>query len=49
MPTDAVDLEAEPDLSGLDGMAEPGSTDAVGDAIGNLGGGALGGPPEGGI
>jgi len=49
MPTDAVDLDAEPDLSGLDGMAEPGSTDAVGDAIGNLGGGALGGPPEGGI
>ena len=49
MPTDAVDLNAEPDLSGLDGMAEPGSTDAVGDAIGNLGGGALGGPPEGGI
>jgi hypothetical protein len=49
MPTDAVDLEAEPDLSGLDGMAEPGSTDAVGDAIGNLGGGALGGQPEGGI
>lgn len=49
MPTDSVDLEAEPDLSGLDGMAEPGSTDAVGDAIGNLGGGALGGPPEGGI
>ena len=49
MPTDAVDLEAEPDLTGLDGMAEPGSTDAVGDAIGNLGGGALGGPPEGGI
>ncbi|MDA8897753.1 portal protein [bacterium] len=49
MPTDAVDLEAEPDLTGLDGMGEPGSTDAVGDAIGNLGGGALGGPPEGGI
>jgi hypothetical protein len=49
MPTNIVDLEAEPDLSGLE--PEPGSTEAVGDAIADLGAVApsAGVGPEGGI
>jgi hypothetical protein len=50
MPNDMVDLEGEPDLSGLE--PDPGSTEAVGDAITDLG--AVAPPagvagPEGGI
>jgi hypothetical protein len=47
MPTDMVDLEGEPDLSGLE--PEPGSTEAVGDAITDLGAVAPPAGPEGGI
>ena len=49
MPNDMVDLEGEPDLSGLE--PEPGSTEAVGDAIADLGAVAppAGVGPEGGI
>ena len=51
MPSDMVDLDAEPDLTGIDdAMPEPGSPEGVAGAIGDLGGGALGGPgTEGGI
>jgi hypothetical protein len=39
MPNDMMDLEAEPDMSGLeDPMAEPGIDAGVADAIGDLGG-----------
>ena len=47
MPNDAMDLEAEPDMSGIeDPMADPGTDAGVADAIGDLGGMT---PGQGGI